>query len=64
MLVVRKAFRFLTEGPPSDDPFAGILPPPPPDVAARIAECQIALDRLRALNATGGGLLASQGIVI
>ena len=47
MREVRKAFSFLTEGPPPDNPFAGIIGPPSPYMAGRIAAFEGALLRVQ-----------------
>lgn len=47
MLEVKKAFRFLNEGPPPDDPFEGTIAPPSAYQAARIAQFEAAVQRLR-----------------
>jgi hypothetical protein len=50
---LRDAFRFLTEGPPSDDPFAGLIGPPSPYLAGRISAFQNALSRISSPSAGG-----------
>ena len=57
MLEVKKAFRFLTEGPPSDDPFEGIIGPPSAYVAGRIAQFELAVQRLQFFNTANSGSL-------
>jgi hypothetical protein len=50
MREVREAFSFLTDGPPPDDPFAGIIGPPSPYMAGRIAAFEGALSRIESAN--------------
>jgi hypothetical protein len=54
MLELRKAFRFLTEGPPPDDPFEGVVGPPPRFLASRIAAFEFALQRLQVVGPSAG----------
>ncbi len=51
MREVRKAFRFLTEGPPPDNPLADLIGPPSAYMAARIAAFEFALVRMQSLAA-------------
>ena len=59
MRELREAFSFLTEGPPPDDPFAGIIGPPSPYMAGRIAAFEGALLRVQSSN-----LSNSFGIIV
>ena len=53
MVQVRKAFRYITEGPPPDDPLADIIGPPPKFLANRIAAMEQALAQIQVVSPTG-----------